>query len=145
MRSCEGDSTYRLGPRAALDPAAVAEAYARVRDQIANDPLFAQDAASFRVSIERLDAMIENTPTSIAGEALYVWLDGADQFRWAAIWILREAMPSGTVTRLAGQMTLPPGTTALMTGDLVVDGDLPTQEDLATAFAAKLLAISQPT
>ena len=72
----------------------------------------------------RNPTVVKNTPVSIQGDALYTWLDGADQYRWAGIRILREAMRTETVTRLAGRHTLGDGCTAQVTGDLLVEGDL---------------------
>jgi hypothetical protein len=107
-----------------LEPAVIQAAYARVRDAIIAEPLFSEDASNYGVSIDALDAMVKNTPTSIQGEKLYTWLDGADQFRWAGLRILHEAMRKDTVTRLEGRQILAQGCTALVTGDLVIDGDL---------------------
>ena len=47
-----------------LDPGLLKDAYARVRLELAADPLFMRDAASYGVCLEGLDAKMKSAPSS---------------------------------------------------------------------------------
>jgi len=88
------------------------------------DPLFAGDAAEFGVSADELDRRMAQPPGHLDGEALWDWLDGADQYRWAGLRVLAEALAGTVPVRLPGNVTVPGQQAWIATGDVLVDGNL---------------------
>ncbi|MER7475574.1 hypothetical protein [Micromonospora sp. NPDC000018] len=101
------------------------------------------DAAKFGFSFDDLDRRMANAPDSLDGESLWAWLDGPDQYRWAALSVLAEAyqpVPTETL-RLAGRVVVPASGTPVIAGDVHIDGDL-ILEDQAMVFVLGRLIVT---
>ncbi|MFE2937181.1 hypothetical protein [Streptomyces sp. NPDC059278] len=122
----------------ALDAWRIRAAYERVRPALITDPLFAENAADFDVSVEELDLRMSRPPGCLDSGTLWDWLGGADQYRWAGLWVLAEAFAGPTSLRLAGRVTVPEGGIRIATGDVVVEGDLVLEEQAAVLVLGRL-------
>jgi hypothetical protein len=101
-----GESGHAVWPPAglAIDAQRVMSAYERVRPTLVRDPLFAGNAADFGVSVEELDRRMGQPPDHLDGGALWDWLGGADQYRWAGLRVLAEAFASLGRRTIAGAL-----------------------------------------
>ncbi|MEV0293101.1 hypothetical protein [Nocardia sp. NPDC050710] len=127
----------------ALDRTLVTEAYRRVRDTLAGSPLLVTDAAEVGFSFDDLDRRMANAPDSLDGESLWAWLDGPDQYRWAALSVLVDAYePMSTeALQLAGRVVVPASGAPVIAGDVHIDGDL-ILEDQAMVFVLGRLTVT---
>lgn len=112
-----------------LDAQRVRSAYEQVRSTLVDDPLFAENAADFHVSVAELDRRMAKPPGRLDGGTLWDWLDGADQYRWAGLWVVAQAYASPITHNLAGRVTVSGNQTYIATGDVVIEGDLVLDEE----------------
>lgn len=125
-----------------LDAGRIAEAYERVRPDLARDPLFVADAAAYDVDLDDLDKRMGAPPQELTADTFWNWLNGADQYRWAGLRVLAEAYATSAASdapaasavsaasaasepeRLTGRVVVPEGAMRIARGDVRVDGDL---------------------
>ncbi|WP_236242498.1 hypothetical protein [Streptomyces sp. CC228A] len=127
-------------PSAAFPLAAqqVKDAYARVRAALIGDALFIRDAAEYGVTVDELDRRMRQPPGQLDTGASWDWLDGPDQYRWAALRVLVEAYPSADRHELAGRIVVPGNAVHVVAADVHVDGDLVLEEQGVLFVLGKL-------
>ncbi|MDK0524340.1 hypothetical protein [Streptomyces sp. ML-6] len=106
----------------------IGDAYARVRGALVRDALFARDADMYGVTVDELDRRMRQPPDRLDSETSWDWLDGPDQYRWAALRVLAEAYPPADEQELAGRTVVPENTIHVIAADVHVDGDLVLEE-----------------
>jgi hypothetical protein len=126
-----------------LDRAAVARAYASARATLAADPLLITNAADYGFSFDELDRRMTQIPEAPSCDALWEWLDGPDQYRWAALSVLVDAYRNRLAEplRLTGRVSVPADGTAIVAGDVHIDGDL-LVADQAMVFVLGALTVT---
>ncbi|MBA4867281.1 hypothetical protein H1V43_39630 [Streptomyces sp. PSKA54] len=111
-----------------LETQRVKDAYDRTRATLVGDPLFIQDATDFGVTVEELDRRMGQPPARLDGGASWDWLDGPDQYRWAALQVLVDAYPPTDRYGLAGRVVVPGDSVRVVGADVRVYGDLVLEE-----------------
>ena len=123
-----------------LDAKAIATAYAGVRPALAKDPLFMADAAEFGVSLAELDARMARPPkTPAKSDELYLWLDGADQYRYAGLHVLLRALGDGKPRVFTGDVVVTEGMTRIVRGDVTIHGNLDLETQAMVIVLGKLV------
>ncbi|MEV7114345.1 hypothetical protein [Streptomyces anulatus] len=116
----------------------VRHAYAQVRASLIADSLFIQDAARYGVTVDELDRRMRQPPDRLDSKASWDWLDGPDQYRWAALRVLVEAYPPADRHELSGRIVVPGDAIHVVAADVRIDGDLVLEEQAVLFVLGKL-------